>query len=151
MAGNAGPAPGTSLGEEQAGAGRENEPAGWEEAGATQQKALGTVHPSVQVTSPNEGGGQAWVAPVGGSELISTQSQEESPLVLTTFSPSAPSLRAEIVDGNAKMTLGMIWTIILRFAIQDISVEGESLRTGGVQPFLPTLLLPRLGQVRGRC
>lgn len=31
---------------------------------------------------------------------------------------------AEIVDGNVKMTLGMIWTIILRFAIQDISVEG---------------------------
>ena len=30
----------------------------------------------------------------------------------------------EIVDGNLKMTLGMIWTIILRFAIQDISVEG---------------------------
>uniref|UniRef100_A0A8P4GIT2 Actinin alpha 3b n=1 Tax=Dicentrarchus labrax TaxID=13489 RepID=A0A8P4GIT2_DICLA len=30
----------------------------------------------------------------------------------------------EIVDGNGKMTLGMIWTIILRFAIQDISVEG---------------------------
>uniref|UniRef100_A0A6Q2XRZ5 Actinin alpha 3a n=1 Tax=Esox lucius TaxID=8010 RepID=A0A6Q2XRZ5_ESOLU len=29
----------------------------------------------------------------------------------------------EIVDGNVKMTLGMIWTIILRFAIQDISVE----------------------------
>lgn len=24
------------------------------------------------------------------------------------------------------MTLGMIWTIILRFAIQDISVEGNS-------------------------
>uniref|UniRef100_A0AAY4DQI1 Actinin alpha 4 n=1 Tax=Denticeps clupeoides TaxID=299321 RepID=A0AAY4DQI1_9TELE len=33
----------------------------------------------------------------------------------------------EIVDGNVKMTLGMIWTIILRFAIQDISVEGKSL------------------------
>lgn len=32
---------------------------------------------------------------------------------------------SEIVDGNAKMTLGMIWTIILRFAIQDISVEGN--------------------------
>uniref|UniRef100_A0A3P8YH96 Actinin, alpha 2b n=1 Tax=Esox lucius TaxID=8010 RepID=A0A3P8YH96_ESOLU len=31
----------------------------------------------------------------------------------------------EIVDGNIKMTLGMIWTIILRFAIQDISVEGR--------------------------
>ena len=33
-------------------------------------------------------------------------------------------LFSEIVDGNVKMTLGMIWTIILRFAIQDISVEG---------------------------
>jgi hypothetical protein len=27
------------------------------------------------------------------------------------------------------MTLGMIWTIILRFAIQDISVEGEERRS----------------------
>lgn len=27
------------------------------------------------------------------------------------------------------MTLGMIWTIILRFAIQDISVEGEFLKS----------------------
>lgn len=34
----------------------------------------------------------------------------------------------EIVDGNVKMTLGMIWTIILRFAIQDISVEGACAR-----------------------
>lgn len=34
-------------------------------------------------------------------------------------------LPKEIVDGNVKMTLGMIWTIILRFAIQDISVEGK--------------------------
>lgn len=33
----------------------------------------------------------------------------------------------EIVDGNVKMTLGMIWTIILRFAIQDISVEGKDM------------------------
>ena len=32
---------------------------------------------------------------------------------------------SEIVDGNLKMTLGMIWTIILRFAIQDINVEGK--------------------------
>lgn len=38
----------------------------------------------------------------------------------------SPLLLSEIVDGNAKMTLGMIWTIILRFAIQDISVEGKS-------------------------
>ncbi|OWK15928.1 ACTN4, partial [Cervus elaphus hippelaphus] len=35
-----------------------------------------------------------------------------------------------IVDGNAKMTLGMIWTIILRFAIQDISVEETSAKEG---------------------
>ncbi len=37
----------------------------------------------------------------------------------------------EIVDGNLKMTLGMIWTIILRFAIQDISVEGKQRVTKG--------------------
>uniref|UniRef100_A0A8C5CXR1 Actinin, alpha 4 n=1 Tax=Gadus morhua TaxID=8049 RepID=A0A8C5CXR1_GADMO len=36
----------------------------------------------------------------------------------------------EIVDGNAKMTLGMIWTIILRFAIQDISVDETSAKEG---------------------
>lgn len=39
-----------------------------------------------------------------------------------------PMCLAEIVDGNTKMTLGMIWTIILRFAIQDISVEGTTRR-----------------------
>uniref|UniRef100_A0A9J8AKN6 Actinin, alpha 4 n=1 Tax=Cyprinus carpio carpio TaxID=630221 RepID=A0A9J8AKN6_CYPCA len=42
----------------------------------------------------------------------------------------------EIVDGNAKMTLGMIWTIILRFAIQDISVEEIK-----VPVFSPTVFL----------
>ncbi|CAJ0582161.1 unnamed protein product, partial [Mesorhabditis spiculigera] len=36
----------------------------------------------------------------------------------------------EIVDGNVKMTLGLIWTIILRFAIQDINVEEMSARDG---------------------
>ena len=36
------------------------------------------------------------------------------------------SFFSEIVDGNLKMTLGMIWTIILRFAIQDITVDGKS-------------------------
>lgn len=36
----------------------------------------------------------------------------------------------EIVDGNVKMTLGMIWTIILRFAIQDISVEEMTAKEG---------------------
>ncbi|CAG0881847.1 unnamed protein product [Cyprideis torosa] len=36
----------------------------------------------------------------------------------------------EICDGNLKMTLGMIWTIILRFAIQDISVEEMTAKEG---------------------
>ncbi|CAG5102525.1 Oidioi.mRNA.OKI2018_I69.chr1.g341.t1.cds [Oikopleura dioica] len=36
----------------------------------------------------------------------------------------------EIVDGNVKMTLGMIWTIILRFHIQDISVDDSSAKEG---------------------
>ena len=31
------------------------------------------------------------------------------------------------------MTLGMIWTIILRFAIQDISVEGTTLRYSSIE------------------
>ncbi|XP_027489578.1 spectrin beta chain, erythrocytic-like, partial [Corapipo altera] len=29
----------------------------------------------------------------------------------------------DIVDGNPRITLGLVWTIILRFQIQDISVE----------------------------
>ncbi|CAH8611714.1 unnamed protein product [Dicrocoelium dendriticum] len=36
----------------------------------------------------------------------------------------------EIVAGNVKMTLGMIWTIILRFAIQDIQIEDSSAKEG---------------------
>lgn len=32
----------------------------------------------------------------------------------------------DLVDGNAKLTLGLIWTVILRFQIQDISVEALS-------------------------
>lgn len=36
----------------------------------------------------------------------------------------------EIVDGNVKMTLGLIWTIILRFAIQDITIEEMSAKEG---------------------
>lgn len=42
----------------------------------------------------------------------------------TVFASLCLCAFVEIVDGNVKMTLGMIWTIILRFAIQDISVEG---------------------------
>lgn len=36
----------------------------------------------------------------------------------------------EIVDGNVKMTLGLIWTIILRFAIQDIEVGSSTAKEG---------------------
>jgi actinin alpha len=36
----------------------------------------------------------------------------------------------ELVDGNLKMVLGMIWTIILRFQIQDISIEELSAKEG---------------------
>eukprot|EP01111_Echinosteliopsis_oligospora_P009179 TRINITY_DN264_c0_g1_i1.p1 TRINITY_DN264_c0_g1~~TRINITY_DN264_c0_g1_i1.p1 ORF type:complete len:882 (+),score=266.09 TRINITY_DN264_c0_g1_i1:86-2731(+) len=36
----------------------------------------------------------------------------------------------EIADGNLKMCLGMVWTIILRFQIQDISIEELSAKEG---------------------
>jgi len=36
----------------------------------------------------------------------------------------------DICDGNVKLTLGMIWTIILRFAINELSEEGLSARQG---------------------
>lgn len=32
----------------------------------------------------------------------------------------------DIVDCNSRLTLGLIWTVILRFQIQDIEVEDES-------------------------
>ena len=56
-------------------------------------------------------------------------------LYIAKISPFTPSLNIfifilEIVDGNVKMTLGMIWTIILRFAIQDISVEEMTAKEG---------------------
>ena len=36
----------------------------------------------------------------------------------------------DIVDKNRKLTLGMVWTIILRFAISDLSEEGLSAKQG---------------------
>lgn len=36
----------------------------------------------------------------------------------------------DIVDGNEKLVLGMIWTVILRFTIADISEEGLTAKEG---------------------
>ncbi|KAL9711278.1 alpha-actinin [Leucoagaricus gongylophorus] len=36
----------------------------------------------------------------------------------------------DIIDGNLKLILGMIWTLILRFTIADISEEGLSAKEG---------------------
>lgn len=36
----------------------------------------------------------------------------------------------DIIDGNMKLILGMIWTLILRFTIADISEEGLSAKEG---------------------
>ncbi|KAF7795394.1 hypothetical protein EIP86_006552 [Pleurotus ostreatoroseus] len=36
----------------------------------------------------------------------------------------------DIIDGNTKLILGMIWTLILRFTIADISEEGLSAKEG---------------------
>ena len=36
----------------------------------------------------------------------------------------------DIVDGNRKIILGLIWTLILRFTISDISEEGRTAKEG---------------------
>lgn len=36
----------------------------------------------------------------------------------------------DVVDGNRKIILGLIWTLILRFTISDINAEGLSARDG---------------------
>ena len=36
----------------------------------------------------------------------------------------------DIVDGNRKLVLGLIWTLILRFTISDINEEGRSAKEG---------------------
>ncbi|KAG5646521.1 hypothetical protein DXG03_003288 [Asterophora parasitica] len=45
---------------------------------------------------------------------------------LTNIGPEA----SDIIDGNLKLILGMIWTLILRFTIADISEEGLSAKEG---------------------
>jgi Ca2+-binding EF-hand superfamily protein len=49
---------------------------------------------------------------------------EERNVKLASIGPEA------IVDGNKVQTLGMVWTIILRFAISDLSEEGLSAKQG---------------------
>ena len=36
----------------------------------------------------------------------------------------------DIVDSNSKLILGLLWTVILRFTISDISEEGLSAKEG---------------------
>ena len=36
----------------------------------------------------------------------------------------------DIVDGNRKIILGLIWTLILRFTISDINEEGMTAKEG---------------------
>lgn len=36
----------------------------------------------------------------------------------------------DIVDGNRKLVLGLVWMIILRFSISDISEEGLTAKEG---------------------
>ena len=36
----------------------------------------------------------------------------------------------DVVDGNRKIILGLIWTLIARFTISDISEEGLSAKEG---------------------
>lgn len=36
----------------------------------------------------------------------------------------------DVVDGNRKIILGLIWTLILRFTISDINEEGLSAKEG---------------------
>jgi len=36
----------------------------------------------------------------------------------------------DIVDGNRKLILGMIWSLVLRFSIADISEQGSSAKEG---------------------
>ncbi len=48
----------------------------------------------------------------------------ESFIWLVYFQVRLESIGAEdITDGNPRLILGLIWTIILRFQIQDIEIE----------------------------
>lgn len=47
-----------------------------------------------------------------------------------TSSFCVPCYLSDIIDGNLKLILGMIWTLILRFTIADISEEGVNAKEG---------------------
>jgi len=47
----------------------------------------------------------------------------------------------DIVDGHARLTLGLIWTIILRFQIQDITTETDGTQIGSAKTAKDALLL----------
>ncbi|OCB88925.1 actin cross-linking [Sanghuangporus baumii] len=59
------------------------------------------------------------IGPEGGIALIFHQRPGKLNLTLV-----------DIMDGNLKLILGMIWTLILRFTIADISEEGLSAKEG---------------------
>jgi hypothetical protein len=45
-------------------------------------------------------------------------------MIVIFFQVHIESIGAEdIVDGNPRLILGLVWTIILRFQIQDIQIE----------------------------
>lgn len=65
-----------------------------------------------------------------GVKLVSIGAEGKNRLISHKHMYLIAFIFIEIVDGNLKMTLGMIWTIILRFAIQDISVEEMTAKEG---------------------
>jgi len=49
-------------------------------------------------------------------------------IICSTVQVNLENIGAEdIVDGNPRLILGLIWTIILRFQIEDIQLEDESM------------------------
>ena len=48
----------------------------------------------------------------------------DPPFILSIFQVYFENIGAEdIMDGNSRLILGLIWTIILRFQIQEIEIE----------------------------
>uniref|UniRef100_H3DGM8 Calponin-homology (CH) domain-containing protein n=1 Tax=Tetraodon nigroviridis TaxID=99883 RepID=H3DGM8_TETNG len=59
--------------------------------------------------------------------LANTDDAEKYPKARISFQVKLVNIRNDdITDGNPKLTLGLIWTIILHFQISEIHVTGES-------------------------